>query len=83
MGLYESFCLEISDRDYMSMTEGIQKELSNYKFPNAIKGIVNILAKDRYNLLNAPQHSNSLVIVHLVCDFSLGEKVLGFKITVI
>ena len=36
MALYESFGLEISDRDYMNMTEGIQKELSNYKLPNAI-----------------------------------------------
>lgn len=35
MALYESFCLEISD--YMNMTEGIQKEHSSYKLPNAIR----------------------------------------------
>lgn len=37
MALYDSFCLEISDRDYINMTEGLQTEHSNYKLPNAIR----------------------------------------------
>jgi len=37
MAIHDSFCLEISDRDYMDMTEGLQTEYSNYNLPNTIR----------------------------------------------